>query len=317
MKALTDIGELLQQTFVEWYNDKAPQLGAALAFYASLSVAPLLVIALGIAAIVFGEDAARGQLSAETRSIVGAEGSDALEEMISSARQPGTGSVAAALSLITLLVGASGVFSQLQDSLNTIWNVKPKPGRGISGFLHDRLLSFAMVLGVAVLLLASLVVSAVLTGAAAYARDWQGVGWVPQATNTAVSFAVVMVSFALIFKILPDVQIGWSDVWLGAAVTAALFTAGKYAIGLYLGYSSMSSSYGVAGSFVVLLVWIYYSAQIVYFGAELTQVYANRQGWRIKPAPHAMWLDECDDNAQRRDEDAAAGRKPERGDMPP
>jgi len=275
--------QLVWQTVSEWSQDDVPQLGAALAFYTALSIAPLLVIALGVAALAFGAVAARGRLTDELSSLVGEHGGVALEEMIASANEPTTGSVAALMSFATLVFGASGVFGQLQSSMNAIWGAKPKPNLGIWGFLRARFLSIAMVWGTAFLLLASLLVSAGL-GAVTSKLEGQAWPWVAQAVHFLVSFAVVTVLFAMIFKFLPDVRIAWRDVWLGAIITGGLFNAGKFAIGAYLGHSTMASSYGVAGSFVVLLVWTYYSAQLVFFGAEFTQFFANRRGSRIEPA---------------------------------
>ena len=289
MQPIFDNGwSLLKQTFAEWTEDKVPQLGAALAFYTALSIAPLLVISLAIAAMIFGEDAARGEIQHQMQSMVGDEGAKAIEEMIASANKPTTGTVATVLSVITLLFGASGVFGQLQQSLNTIWEVQPKPGRGIMGMIRDRFLSFAMVFGIAFLLLVSLIISAAMASLATVMdRLPDSLHWLSQAVHFGISFAVITLLFAMMFKYLPDVKIAWSDVWLGAGITAALFTIGKFAIGLYLGHSSMASSYGVAGSFVVLLVWVYYSAQILFFGAEFTQVYANQFGSRIIPSENA------------------------------
>jgi membrane protein len=290
---LSNVWQLLKQTFSEWSEDKAPQLGASLAFYSALSIAPLLVIALAIAGFFLGEDAARGQIVQELQSLVGPDGGKAIEDMIQSANKPSTGIIATVLSVVTLLFGASGVFGQLHDALNTIWEVKPKSGRGVWGFVKDRFLSFTMVMGVGFLLLVSLLITAALASFGLVAdRLPESVQWIAQLTNMVVSFVVITALFAMMFKLLPDVKMAWSDVWLGAVVTAVLFTAGKFAIGLHLGHSSMASSYGVAGSFVVLLVWTYYSAQILFFGAELTQVYANEYGSRIVPADNAVPLTE-------------------------
>jgi membrane protein len=287
MKA-TEAYKLLRETFAEWSEDKVPQLGASLAFYSAISLAPLLVIVLAIAALFFGDDAARGGVVTQLRDLVGEEGGKAIESMIQSANKPGTGIMATILSTITLLFGASGVFGQLQDSLNTIWEVKPKSGRGIWGVIKDRFLSFAMVLGVAFLLLVSLIITSAIAAVGEFAiRLPESLEWLSQILNFVLSFGIVTVLFAMIFKLLPDVKMAWNDVWLGAVVTSALFTVGKFAIGLYLGHSTMASSYGVAGSFVVLLVWTYYSAQILFFGAELTQVYANTLGSKIVPADDA------------------------------
>ena len=285
---LSNTWSLLRQTMSEWVEDKVPQLGAALAYYTALSIAPLLVIALTIAAQVFDESTARGQLQDELRSLVGDDGSKAIEQMIESANKPGEGIFASVLSFLILLVGASGVFGQLQQSLNTIWEVQPKPGRGVWGVIQDRFLSLAMVFGIAFLLLVSLILSAALTSlGTVFERLPDSLVWLSQAAHFSISLVLITLLFALMFKYLPDVKIAWRDVWLGAIITAILFTVGKFAIGLYLGHSAMASSYGVAGSFVVLLVWVYYSSQILFFGAEFTQVYANRYGSRIVPAENA------------------------------
>jgi membrane protein len=288
---MTETWGLLRQTAHDWLEDKVPKLGASLAFYTALSLAPLLVIALRIAGLVFGDQAARGEISRQLASLVGEQGGKAMQEMIANANQPTVGAVATALSLITLLFGASGVFGEIQSSLNTIWGVQPKRGRGIVGFIHDRFASFAMVMGIVFLLLVSLMISAVLATLGTLFKDFPGsITWAAQAINIVVSFAVITLLFAMMFKVLPDVKMAWKDVWLGAAITALLFTVGKFAIGLYLGHSSMASSYGVAGSFVVLLVWVYYSAQILFLGAEITQVYANRYGSRIVPTANAEFV---------------------------
>lgn len=287
---LSSTWSLLKQTVAEWNEDRAPQLGAALAFYTALSIAPLLVLLLRIAAAIFGDDAsARLEIEHQAQSLIGAQGTEAVQAMIDSADDSKAGMVATILSLATLLFGASGVFGQLQVSLNTIWEVEPKPGRGVWGFVHDRFLSFAMVMGVAFLLLVSLAISAGLSFASGYLNPFFGQAEVIGGViNAIVSTAVIAVLFALMFKLLPDVRMAWKDVWLGAIVTAVLFGLGKGAIGMYLGHSALSSSYGVAGSFVVLLVWVYYSAQILFFGAELTQVYANHYGRHIVPSENAV-----------------------------
>jgi membrane protein len=282
-----NIWRLLRKTFSDWSEDKAPELGAALAFYTALSIAPLLVIVLGIAGMFLGEEAAQGEIQTQMQSMVGDEGAKAIGDMIANADKPTEGAIATVLSVITLLFGASGVFGQLQSSLNTIWEVEPKPGRGLWGMIRDRFLSFTMVLGIAFLLLVSLILTTALGAVQKMIPLPDSMQWMAQGLNFAVSFLVITLLFAMMFRLLPDVKIAWRDVWLGAIVTALLFTVGKFAIGLYLGHSAMASSYGVAGSFVVLLVWVYYSAQILFFGAELTQVYANQFGSRIVPAENA------------------------------
>jgi membrane protein len=291
--------ELLKQTFTEWHNDKVPRLGAALAFYTALSIAPLLVISLRLAAYFFGEEAARGEIERQFDSMVGDQGAAAVQAMLDSAKHHESGIVATIVSLITLLFGASGVFGQFQDSLNTIWGVRPKAGRGIAGFLQDRFLSMAMVMGVAFLLLVSLIVSAALSFAGSYAfRLPEKLLWLSQVVDALVSVIVFTGLFAVLFKYLPDAKVAWSDMWLGAAITAVLFTAGKFAIGLYLGHSAMASAYGVAGSLIVLLVWVYYSSQIVFLGAEFTQVYANQFGKEILPAENAELVPTMDHDMQ-------------------
>ncbi len=285
---LKETWEVFKQTSSEWLEDNAARLGAALAFYSVLSLAPLLVIALAIAGAVFGEEAARGEVVAQIGGMVGAEGARAIEDMIAHAQKPGAGVVASLLGALTLLFGAAGVFGELQDALNTIWEVRPRPGRGVWGFMKARFFSFAMVLGTGFLLLVSLVLTAALAALGGFLSGALPVlGPVWHGVNFVISFGVITLLFALIFKVVPDVKIAWKDVWVGAALTAFLFTVGKFLLGLYLGRGTVSSAYGAAGSLVVLVVWIYYSAQILFFGAEFTQVYAKRYGSRIVPAEGA------------------------------
>lgn len=272
--------DLVRDAGKDWQEDKASELGAAMAFYSILSLAPLLVIAVAIAALVFGEADAKQQLAAQMNEVMGSRGAEAVSAMIEHAQQPAKGTIAALLGVATLLFGASGVFGQLQSAMNTIWEIEPKR-LGIWGFIRARFLSFTMVLGTGFLLLISLVLSAWISSMNDMLGDQiGGLGILSQAANTLLSFALVTVLFALIFRMLPDTDVDWRDVWVGAVVTAILFTLGKYLIGLYLGTSSVGSAYGAAGSLVVLVVWIYYSAQILFFGAELTQVYARRYGSR-------------------------------------
>jgi len=281
---------LLKQTASEWMEDDAPSLGAALAYYTVFSLAPLMTIAIAIAGFFFGKEAAQGQIFDELRVLLGEEGGKAIEEMVQSAStQPTVGVVATVISVIILLFGASGVFGQLQASLNRIWGVKPKPGRGVLGMIQDRLLSFGFTLVVGFLLLVSLL----LTAGIALVADLAG-GLMPasetlaQLLNFVLSLAIITLLFAMIFKFLPDAKIAWRDVWIGAFLTALLFTVGRFALGLYLGKSSVASSYGAAGSLIVLLLWVYYSSQILFFGAEFTQVYANRFGSCVAPADNAV-----------------------------
>jgi membrane protein len=260
-----------------------------LAYYTVFSIVPLLIVIIALIGLFFGQDAAQSAIMGQISNLVGEQSAAAIKDMIQRAEQPSTGLVATAVAVVTLLFGASGVFGQLQDALNTVWGVELREGRGVWGFIKDRFLSFVAVVGTGFLLLVSLVLSSAL---AALGKWVSGVLPVPeavlQALNFLVSFVVITGLFALIFKVLPDVRVAWRDVWVGAALTAALFTIGKFAIGLYLGKSNVASAYGAAGSLVIVLVWVYYSAQILLYGAEFTQVYANRLGGRIVPAPDAQ-----------------------------
>ena len=285
------IVELLKATFAEWQEDKAARLAAALAYYTAFSIAPLVLLAIVIAGVVFGEEAAQGAIFAQLQGLLGQEGAAMLEAAVQNSRKPGANVLSAVIGLATLAWSASNVFAQLQEALNTIWEVEPKPGQGLVGMAKKRLLSMSMVLGIGFLLLVSLVLSA---GLAALGQLFGGLLPGGEAlwhvVDFVVSFAVVAALFAAIYKVLPDAEIAWGDVWVGAVVTAALFTLGKIAIGLYLGHASVGSTYGAAGSLLVLLVWIYYAAQILFFGAEFAQVYARRFGSRIVPSEGAVPL---------------------------
>ncbi|MBD2102916.1 YihY/virulence factor BrkB family protein [Leptolyngbya sp. FACHB-261] len=281
--------DLIKETITEWNEDKASRLAAALAYYTVFSLAPLLIIAIAVAGFVFGEEAARGQLDDQIQHLVGAEGADAIQAMIQGASKPSSGRIATIIGIVTLLFGASGVFGQLQEALNTIWEVAPKPGRGIVGFIKDRFLSFSMVLGTGFLLLVSLVLSAILSGISAYLGGLlPGFDILWQVVNFAISFGVTSLLFALIYKVLPDANVAWGDVTIGAIATSLLFTIGRTLIGIYLGSSGVGSTYGAAGSLVIVLLWVYYSAQILFLGAEFTQVYARKYGSRIVPASNAI-----------------------------
>jgi membrane protein len=261
-------------------------MGAALAFYTLFAIAPLFIIVLAIAGLWFGEAAARRELFSQVSGLVGSEGGDAIQALISAANRPKTGAWATVIAVVTLFVGATGVFVQLQDALNSIWGVRRAPGRGLRNFIKDRLLSFALIVGIGFLLLVSLVLSAGLSALGKYMGVllpvqetlWQGI-------NFVVSFGVITLLFAMIFKLLPDVKIAWRDVWIGAMLTALLFNLGKFLLGLYLGRSSVTSAYGAAGSLVIVLLWVYYSAQILFFGAKFTQLYASQYSSHLEPAP--------------------------------
>ena len=285
-----EIFAILKEAGSEWIEDHAPTLGAALAYYTVFSLAPLLIIIIGVAGLVFGPEAAQGQIFEQLRGLLGEAGAKSMQDLVENANaKPATGIFATLIGIVTLLFGASGVFGQLQTSLNAIWGVQPKPGRGVLGIIRDRILSFGFILVVGFLLLVSLL----LTAAIALVGEWSGdmmpgMEFFIQLLNSVLSLAVITLLFAMIFKFLPDAKIAWHDVWIGAFVTAALFTVGKFALGLYLGKSSVSSSYGAAGSLIVLLLWVYYSSQILFFGAEVTQVYANRFGSHVAPADNAV-----------------------------
>lgn len=278
----------MKQTVSEWIDLGVSRMGAALAFYTLFAIAPLFVIVLALAGFWFGEEAARRELFSQVSGLVGSEGGEAIQALVSAARKPTTGAWATVIAVGTLFVGATGVFVQLQDALNSIWRVRRKPGQGLRNFIKDRLLSFALIVGIGFLLLVSLVLSAGLAALGNFMTGllpaqetlWQ---WI----NFGVSFGVITLLFAMIFKVLPDVKIVWRDVWIGALLTALLFNLGKYLLGMYLGRSSVTSAYGAAGSLVIVLLWVYYSAQILFFGAKFTQIYSNRYGSHLDPAPGA------------------------------
>lgn len=279
---------LLKQTYRDWVDDKAQRLGAALAYYSIFSLAPLLVVALAVAGLFFDADQVYLELDNQLSQLLGSEAAEAIQEMLRAAQKPARGALATAVGLVVLLWGASGVFSQLQDALNTIWEVKPKPGRGILGTIESRFLSFTMVLGTGFLLLISLVLTTAIQAVGNWSSEAMGgPEWVFQGLNIAGSFLLASLLFAMIFKFVPDAIIQWRDVWIGAAVTGALFVAGKWAIGLYLARGDIGSAFGSAASFVLVLVWIYYSAQILFLGAEFTQAFAAMYGSRVTPSADA------------------------------
>lgn len=281
---------LFKQTFREWSEDQVPVLAAALAYYAVFSIAPLLLIVIGVLGLVLGENAAQSTLMDQVRNAVGPQAADAIQGILQNMDRQGGGVIATVIGVVTLIVGATGVFAQLQNALNTIWEVKPDPEKsGVRHIIAVRLLSLGMILVIGLLLLVSLVLSAVLSALGeGIAGALPGGAWLWRGVDLLVSLAVITLLFAMIFKVLPDARIAWRDVWVGAALTALLFVIGKFALGLYLGNSGVASSYGAAGSLVVLLLWVYYSMQILLFGGEFTQVYAKRTGSRIEPADNAV-----------------------------
>ena len=288
---------LIKESVVEWTNDRASRKGAALAFYTVFSLAPILIVAIAIAGLFFGKEAARGEIYEQMADLLGAQGAQAIQAMIQNANHPGAGVFATVVGIVTLVVGATTALAELKDGLDQIWEVPPERMSGFWYFVRKRLLSIGLILSIGFLLLVSLVFSAVLT---ALARRWgpeDVTSVVLQTANFLFAFILVTLLFAMIYKILPSTRIAWRDVLIGSLVTAALFSIGKFAIGLYLGNSAIASSYGAAGSVILVLVWVYYSAQIFLLGAEFTKVYAHRYGSRRGlPRPS---------NAPARDADAA------------
>jgi membrane protein len=282
---------LLKQTFSEWLEDKAPQLGAALAYYTVFSLAPLILVLLAIVGLLFRNDpgGAWNKITEQMSYFLDKSAVEVVQNIAQKAAQPNKSLLATIIGILLALFGASGVFGQLQDALNTIWGVRAKPGAGIWGFLRSRFLSFTMVGGVCFLLLVSLTLESVLKGFSHYIQGVLPGGIViAMAVYWIFDLAVVILLFAIIFKFLPDAKIQWRDVWIGAALTAIFFAIGKWALGLYLGSGSAASAYGAASSLITLLLWVYYSSQILLFGAEFTQVYACRAGRGITPDEHAV-----------------------------
>lgn len=291
------LGHILRATWDDWIEDDALRWSAALAYYSIFSLAPLLVISIGMAGLLLGEEAVRGQLQDQLRAYVGSAAAAGLESMIRSASRPTESVTGAIVGFLTMLVGASGVFSQLKAALNTIWEVRPRPGAGFRALLHQRLLDFGMVLVIGFLLLVSLLLSTALAALGHHFEASAGISAALGALLGAVlSLAVETVLFASLFKVLPDAQVRWRNVWLGAAVTAGLFEAGKLGLSYYLGRESTASSFGAAGSVVLVLLWVYYASCLLLFGAEFTQVYARESGQEILPAPHAEAVDGRDEN---------------------
>lgn len=284
--------EISKGTVSEFMEDGVPRLAAALAYYAMFSIGPLLVIVMAVAGLVFSKSAVTGEVSQQLQTFAGKQTAQTVQSML--ATQTHDRSIlATVLGTAALILGATGVFGQLQDALNTIWEVKPKPGQGVWGFIRTRFLSFTMVLGIAFLLLISMVITTALeafSGVLDQALPMPGVA--AKALHLGISFIVITLLFAMIFKVLPDATVKWRDVWVGAMGTSALFTVGKFLIATYLGQESTKSAYGAAGSVVVLLLWIYYSSLILFFGAEFTQVYAKKTGSSIAPSPKAIAVTE-------------------------
>jgi len=286
---------LLKQTGQEFLEDKAPQLGAALAYYTVFSLAPLILVLLAAIGIIFRDDPAGAwnKITQQMSYFLDQSAVQVVQNIAQKASQPGKGLIATVIGVVLALFGASGVFGQLQDALNTIWGVKAKPGGGIWGFLRSRFLSFAMVGGICFLLLVSLTLESLLKGVSHYVQSLLPGGIVIAMTVYIIfDFGVIVLLFAMIFKFMPDVKIQWRDVWIGAIMTALLFGVGKWALGFYLGSGTAGSAYGAASSLITLLLWVYYSSQILLFGAEFTQVYAERAGRGAKPDKYAVRVEQ-------------------------
>jgi membrane protein len=283
--------ELMKRTYTEWDNHQATRFGASVALYTLFSIAPLLLLVAAVVALVFSHEQAQTALIDQARSLMGQRGAEAVQSVLQSAQKPSSGLIATVVAFITLLFGASGVFIELREALNAMWDAKARSSSGIMGMIKDRLFSFGMVLSVGFLLLVSLLLSA---GMAFIEKFFGNVVPIPAPVlhvfNFILSFVVVSGLFALMFKFVPDTRVEWRDVSVGALGTALLFTVGKFGLGLYLGIASVGSTYGAAGSLVAVIVWVYYSAQIFFFGAEFTHVYAEQRGTRAgtRPSPDVV-----------------------------
>lgn len=280
---------VLKKALAGWWDDNIPRMGAALAYYTLFSLAPILIVAIAVAGLAFGPEAVRGEIVGQIEGLVGRDGAQAVQAMLEGVGKPSSSILATIIGVITFFLGATGAFLELQTALDAIWRVKPKVrGSFIRNLVLQRLISFGLVVGVGFLLLTSLLVSAGLAALDKYmGHAYPGVAVLLQAVNVVVSLGVITLLFAMIYKVLPDVKLAWSDVWVGALVTAGLFTIGKFLIGLYLGTSSLASAYGAAGSVIVVLVWVYYSSQIILLGAEFTRAYVEQFGPRPPPVEFA------------------------------
>jgi membrane protein len=288
MSIMMSAWEQIKETFVKWQADRAPQAAGSLAFFTIFSLAPLLIVAIGIAGIIFGNEAAQEKLLGEIRHSVGPDVSRLAKNAILNAGAQGRGIWGVVIGTVALIFGATTVFAQLKGALNQMWNVEPKPGKPIRGFLRTRLISFVMVLAIGILLIGLLVVSTALNAAGRHIEQFfgnmQSIMWL---IDFGISFAVVTILFAVIFKYLPDVYIGWKDVLMGSLLTSFLFTVGKLLIGFYFSRSALASVYGAAGSLVILLVWVFFSAQIFFLGAEFIHVHARHRGNPFEPSENA------------------------------
>lgn len=286
---LRKVVRLLQKTFQEWQKDKASRIAAALAYYTVFSISPLLVIAIAIAGAFFGQETAQQEITDQLTGLVGEDGIQPILVALNNISQPKIRGLASLISIGVLVLGASGIFAQLQDALNTVWKVKPQPGKGILPFLRKRFSSFLMVLAIGFLLILSLILSTVVTMVSKYRTDFlPGSQILWENLDFIVSLGLMTFLFGLMFKYVPDVKIAWKDVFVGSIITALLFIFGKFLLGVYISKGSLGSAYGAAGSLIVFLAWVYYSAQIILLGAEFTQVYSQMYGSKIRPNKHSQ-----------------------------
>ncbi len=276
------LGAILRRSVAGWWNDNVPRLGASLAYYTLFALAPILIVAISIGGLAFGPEAVRGEIVGQIQGLIGREGAEAVQSMLEGASRPGSSIAATVVGIITFFLGATGAFLELQTALNSIWHVEPKSdGSFWRELVMQRVISFGLVVAIGFLLLTSLLVSAALAAIHRYmGTAFPGVVVLWEALNVIVSLTVITLLFALIYKVLPDVKLSWRDVWVGALVTAGLFSIGRLIIGLYLGTASIASTYGAAGSVIVILVWVYYSTQIILLGAEFTRAYVDEFGRR-------------------------------------
>lgn len=288
---LNEYGKIFKNSLSGWGEDRVATLSAAIAYYTVFSIAPLLLIAIAVAGLFWGEEAVRGEIFGSVRGLVGDQGAVAIQSFVESASLSASTTLATIVGVVTLIVGATSLFAQLQESLNRVWKVKTKPHAGIWPLVRQRLLSLSLILVIAFVLLVSLILSAVISAASKYAQGFlPGGSVIWRVVDIAFSLGVTTVLFAAIYKILPDVRLRWRDVWAGGLTTAVLFTIGKSLIGLYLGKSTVSSSYGAAGSLVIILLWTYYSSMVLMLGAEFTRYHSMWGGRKLELKANATWI---------------------------
>ncbi len=305
---LVDFFQLLRQSAIEFSNDNALKFSASLSYYTLFSLAPMLIIVLAVSSVWLGQEAAQGYLYKQFEGLLGTAGALQLQEMIKNAHVSGSTPLATGIGVATLIFGATGVFLEIQDSINSIWSLKAKPKRGWLKFIKNRLLSFSLIVGIGFLLLVSLALSAMLSVIYEYInRHFGETAWISWTITNIINVATVVLLFAVVFKVLPDATLKWRDVIMGSLFTAFLFLGGKWAINYYLSHSASISVYGAAGAVVLIILWIYYSSAILYFGAEFTKVYANKYGDKIRPNNFAVFIEKKEVATK----DAAASLSPE------